>query len=416
MTQDGKNRRSKRRQPEPYEQETVDDLAYAATFAMMGLPVSESTAEHENTMSVDNSNDDEIEIEEEEENVEEKESGKDSGNDHGSSTQEIPENKDVEEDDDDDDDDDDIDLNVAAMEDETDETKDPSGDTNAAPKTKHEVDAYNTPIQELEQHLHFRLTVDNSNTPAKARQLNSSNLICAGKVKHYMMHDRTVVVESNPPVNGASLSPLDEGSLLVLKDISASNNNSLIPLGNIFEVFGPVTQPLYTIRLPAATPSIKDSNSKSAFTKSNQQEGSKTFDDPTTSQSDKEKETDNSTKPQNNKDSKEEEDTTKESPDTANADPEPTTTPRSIDHWAPNGKYSLLLTTSESVPVYFVQDEARLLDTRNIMRKSGKGCGTWSILLFTLLASRESLCVRARTLHIISYTRSFACFRCLQSI
>jgi hypothetical protein len=375
MTQDGKNRRPKRRQTEPYEQETVDDLAYAATFAMIGLPVSESTAEHENTMSVDISNDDEIEIEEEEEeNVEEKESGKDSGNDHESSTQEIPGNKDAEEDDDDDDDDDDdIDLNVAAMEDETDEAKDPSGDTNAAPKTAHEVDAYNTPIQELEQHLHFRLTVDNSNTPAKARQLNSSNLISAGKVKHYMIHDRTVVVESNPPVNGASLSPLDEGSLLVLKDFSTSNN-SLIPLGNIFEVFGPVTRPLYTIRLPA-TPSIKDS--KSASTKSNQQEGSKAFDDPNSSQSDKEKETSNASKPQN-KDSKE--DTTKEIPDTANADPEPTT-PTSIDHWAPNGKYSLLLTTSESVAVYFVQDEARLLDTRNIMRKSGKGCGTLSILL-----------------------------------
>jgi rRNA processing protein Gar1 len=377
MTQDGKNRRPKRRHTEPYEQETVDDLAYAATFAMMGPPVSESTAEHENTTSVvDNSNDDEIEIEEEEEeNATEKESGKDSRNDHESSTQEIPENKDAEEDDDDDDDDDDdLDLNLAAMEDDMDETKDPSGDSNAAPKTAHEVDAYKTPIQELEQHLHFSLTVDNSNTPAKSRQLNSSNLISAGKVKHYMMHDRTVVVESNPPVNGASLSPLDEGSLLVLKDPSSSND-SLIPLGNIFEVFGPVNQPLYTIRLPA-TPSIKDTKSAST-TKTNQQEGGKALDDPNTSQSDKEKEINNSSTPQS-KDSKE--DRTKESPDTANVDPEPTT-PRSIDHWAPNGKYSLLLTTSESVAVYFVQDEARLLDTRNIMRKSGKGCGTLSILL-----------------------------------
>lgn len=369
MTQDRSTRRAKRRQPETsYEaDEVVDDLAYAATFAMMGPPDSEFSTEENDAIesSAANTNDEEIELEDEEEAIVEGDSKEES-----SAAQEMPETKEEEEEDDDDDDD--LDLNIAAMEDETDEMKDPAGEANAAPKTQNEVDAYNTPIQELEQHLHFRLSVDeNKDGPSKSRKFDSSNLICAGKVKHYMIHDRTVVVESNPPVNGNPLSPLDEGSFLVLKDTASNNNsnNSLIPLGKIFEVFGPVTRPLYTIRL--AAPPSTNASTKSAPTKTDPQGESKASDDQDIAQNDTEGGASNSS-PQHKTETMDK--ATRKNADIATTAPSPAIS--NIDHWAPDGKYSLLLGASDAVSVFFVQDEAKLLDTGTILRNSGKGCGT----------------------------------------
>ena len=66
-----------------------------------------------------------------------------------------------------------------------------------------------------------------------------------------MVEDRTIVVES---VATGGTAPLDEGSLLVIQ-IEADDENAksqLVPLGKVFELFGPVSRPLYTIRLPSA--------------------------------------------------------------------------------------------------------------------------------------------------------------------
>ena len=116
----------------------------------------------------------------------------------------------------------------------------------------------------------------------------------AGNIKCHMISERTIVVESNATDITTTMMTtttttrqnekfLDEGSLLLVKldqqtiDSSSSNetnetivNNtnqewkqqlsrsrsnegyefsSVIPLGKILEVFGPVSKPLYTVRL-----------------------------------------------------------------------------------------------------------------------------------------------------------------------
>ena len=44
-----------------------------------------------------------------------------------------------------------------------------------------------------------------------------------------------------------------------------------------------------------------------------------------------------------------------------------------VDPWRANGEYSKLL--KPGVSVYYVKDEAKLVDTGAVMRSSGKGCG-----------------------------------------
>eukprot|EP00980_Cylindrotheca_fusiformis_P008523 scaffold1807_cov140-Cylindrotheca_fusiformis.AAC.15 len=356
MSQDRKTRRSKRRQHQPVEdEEVVDDLAYAATFAMMGPLDSEPATEDEpnkEKLPVDSmGNDDEIEIEDEETEEESK------------CPSDIPEKEEEEEGDDiddgdDNDDDDGSELNIADMEDEIDEMNDTTGDSNAVPKTKHEVDAYKIPIQELEQHMQVHLSIENSK-----RIFDSSNLTCAGTVKHYMVQDRTVVVESNPPVRGNSISPLDEGSLLVFQDLSS---NSLVPLGKVFEVFGPVSQPLYTIRLPTPQPPPQEPKSDSTNSSPKAEEEVKTADESHVSD-----QTEATTSKPSSPSNVEHEDSKDDSP--------ASTAVPITDHWAPNGKYSLLLSQSSSINVFFVKEEAKLLDTGSILRKSGKGCDASNI-------------------------------------
>ncbi|CAJ1945240.1 unnamed protein product [Cylindrotheca closterium] len=393
MSHNNRSRRGKRRQPvEQHEEETVDDLAYAASFAMMGPPTttlptttkddhgdsgmgeaSEPDGEGDN-----NDGDEEIDIE--------SDSGDDSENSNDDNPEkpisdEIDENPENEKDDDDDDDDDDEDHEdfvkaIAAMEEDVIEEE--GVISKASLKTQHEVDAYNTPFEELEQHLDFRLSVDLLQATTKPRKLQPSDLKCAGTIKHHMAEDRTIVIESNPPVRGASLNPLDEGTLLLMKGeeglSSSSNNNnnnknqSLVPLGRIFETFGPVTRPLYTIRLPEPIDPPKEPAAATA---------EKTIPQVTPTNPDGCTETDNTDTIQKsdeagpNNNNNEDDIDKKETDTTALPPPAP-----AVDHWGPNGKYSQLIQAkmSSSVPVYFVEDEAKLIDTDMILRKSGKGC------------------------------------------
>lgn len=344
-----KSNRSKKRRQEYVEdetEETVDDLAYAATFAaMMGPSSTSNGVQQDNHEQGDDDNDDSNEIsvgDEEEEDVDKVVQNSPPQDKDEESESEEEDYGDVNDNNLDDDDDDESDDELRG----TNQTS-IKQDKTIAPKTENEVDAYRTPIQELEKHLEFRLTVeddqDTTSESKKSRNLNSSNLILAGTVKHYMASDRTVVVESNPPVGGSSASPLDEGNLLVLRPEPKQNSTGeipkLIPLGRIFEVFGPVSRPLYTIRLPVPPSESKEREDSVVETK-------ETEEDPKSSERE------------------------------AQVPP---------DHWGPNGKYSLILADTNMVSVYFVQDEAKLLDTKKIMRNSGKGCGTWLLTLFRFI-------------------------------
>lgn len=76
-----------------------------------------------------------------------------------------------------------------------------------------------------------------------------ATVVQAGALKFHLVEERIVVVES---LRGSPI--LDEGSTLVvsLENPEVEDGSSLILiLGKVFEIFGPVAQPLYTIRLPS---------------------------------------------------------------------------------------------------------------------------------------------------------------------
>jgi rRNA processing protein Gar1 len=420
-------------------EEVVDDLAHAATFAMMTMMIPTAPLEtlpgaagnnetkvpmDDDSAIVEGGNDD-IEIEssadgESETPRSDEESNKSGGNDG-------------DDDDDDDDDQSDVDLAeaLARMDpDETMEEEDEHPSSNKVPrppKTEHELDAYRTPIQELEKHLQFQLSVTpeeagtaaNSAAPER-RRLMASNLQLAGRIKHFMAFDRTVVVESsasNPHGDAASFvnerAPLDEGTLLVLRavpDGTPSADEQLIPLGRIFEVFGPVSQPLYTIRLPSKpVESKKKEQSKPAAAKSTrtiQDKGTTVVstgvvlpessspvksDDKTSEHNKDSEEVETEGRPLDDAAQEEKEDTTMVQEELAvsnttsiTVEPAAATSaeslavsspPEETDPWAPNGKYAKLLQQKHTA-VYYVRDEAKLIDTGFIMKMSRKGCGT----------------------------------------
>ncbi|KAL3944745.1 MAG: hypothetical protein SGBAC_001164 [Bacillariaceae sp.] len=405
-----RSRRGKRRQLTRHhhhgEEETVDDLAYASGFAMMGPPTTTSPVEPTTNESrepdmEDASNpdgddgmdgDEDIDIESESDSDDDD----DDDDSEGSGDDEKDENEEEDDDDEDEDDHEDLVKAIAAMEDDVIEEEDPGTLSNkASHKTQHEVDAYNTPIHELEQHLQFRLTVDNNdngNTNNQAtkssRQVQASDLKCAGTIKHHMAEEYTVVIESNPPIRGASLNPLDEGTLLLMKGEESSSSstnssntfNNLIPLGRIFETFGPVTRPLYTIRLPELIDPPKpasrvekkapqdNNHTTSPETESPSNGNNNETSSNNTMNDDSDLTTDNKNQKSEHgpKDGKEQK---KKNDGTASA--------RQVDNWGPKGKYTQLIKSkfgSGGVVVYFVEDEAKLIDTDLLLRTSGKGC------------------------------------------
>jgi H/ACA ribonucleoprotein complex non-core subunit NAF1 len=111
----------------------------------------------------------------------------------------------------------------------------------AAPQTTHEINAYHASVRQVEAALGTSLQVPDR-LPQQATQP-------AGHVQHFMVEERTLVVRSLPGL------PLEEGALLVLRQPPGPNSlPQWIPLGKILEVFGPVSQPMYSIRLPEPIP------------------------------------------------------------------------------------------------------------------------------------------------------------------
>ena len=324
---------TKRRQPDHQDDglEEVDDLEFAAQFAVVPQvsqqPVDDEASGSAATPQVEDamkSDDDEIDVDVDDgdESESEEASNQGEGVDQSTGQDEV---------DDEDDEEDDLSLQeiVAKMQDaEEDEDEEGEGGpaAKAPPKTRNELDPYVTPIAELEKHLKTTLTVEEKDKLFLGNSSTSStNLSLAGTLKNHMVADRTVVVESAPDER-----PLDEGSLLVIR----SNEKKLIPLGRVFEVFGPVTRPLYTIRLPTTLATPKE-----------------------------EEKEDN--KPSSSDQSSEKPEQKEDTPDPVCLD----------DPWGDKGEYTNLTRATENLSVYFVVDEAKLIDTNAIMKSSGKGCG-----------------------------------------
>jgi len=184
-----------------------------------------------------------------------------------------------------------------------------------------------------------------------------------------MVEDRTIVVES---VATGGSAPLDEGSLLVIRVPNEGDEevkSRLMPLGKVFEVFGPVSRPLYTIRLPSA----KDKPAKSQDVNGSVVER------------DADEISLNDDESEEHADGKEGETTVKVSSDDLtsanNADTKGQNGTNEndstgFDPWAPDGKYTKLLKSSTTgTPVYYIPDITKLLDTGAVIRNSGRGCG-----------------------------------------
>lgn len=173
-----------------------------------------------------------------------------------------------------------------------------------------------------------------------------------------MVEDRTIVVES-AATGGAA--PLDEGSLLVIQ-IEPDDENTksqLVPLGKVFELFGPVSRPLYTIRLPSTKdkrPSKSQQNDKGPVVERVADEISLNDEDDASGGQTSETATNESVGSEQ-----------KGKVDEG----------REQDPWSPQGKYTLHLQTSKYHPVYYISDIAKLLDTGSIIRNSGRGCGEY---------------------------------------
>ena len=275
------------------EVETVDDLMYAGQFAI--IPDDNNDTNNITTSQSYINDSDEIDV-------------ADDDFDNGSSDDSMDandSNDNGKDDDADDDDESDADIAEAVkrMEHATEKEEESAIKSSNPPKTENEVDGYKVPIQDLESQLQIKLTVQaetltsscsSSSSLTVIKNRNSIKTSVAGKIKHFMITDRTVVVESvssslQRGMGGCDTDgPLDEGSLLVIEiqkssledqgslnscndndDNSVVDDTSLIPLGRIFEVFGPVSRPLYTIRLPSPLTSTEKKISTKKLSKRN---------------------------------------------------------------------------------------------------------------------------------------------------
>lgn len=180
--------------------------------------------------------------------------------------------------------------------------------TSQPPTTTNEMNAYQVSTKQWEAALSLQIGVE----PNEQRHVSQSNFSIAGRIQHYLADERILVVRSEQ-------TPLDEGSVLwILKD------TVYVPVGKVFEVFGPVNQPIYSIRLPdvldcAETIAADDAVSKDAkghsFQDGEDRSGSRRHD-----------------------------------------------------------PYSDLLLDAQNKPVYYVPEKVSLLDTAQVYRNSGRGC------------------------------------------
>ena len=225
----------------------------------------------------------------------------------------------------------------------------------SGPKTANEIDAYGSKLPG--QLLSAFAATKSESELVRASQMGGNLCAVAGHVKYHLAAERTLVVESS--LSAAQDGPLDEGSLLMFRDFCGQE---IVLIGKIFEVFGPVTRPLYTIRLLNSSESeasgeahinsssikveadVQSDNSKEMVKKENGAEEEKEMGNGTCSS------TEPASAPQMS--------------DAATTDP-----------WSEDGSLTKSLKSTTSLPVYYIKGTAQNIDTGMILKQSGKGCG-----------------------------------------
>ena len=330
-----------------------------------------------------------------------------------------------------------------------------SNSKNRGPRTENEIDIYNCTTYELEK-LNVGIDPSTNNT----LQMDSDGAIIinenikhklqiAGTLRSYIPEQRTVVVDSFIPVtllqhgsvggSTTNVRPLDEGSMLViitkqediddsedeskksfattLDKVDESSTCSIQRLGKIIEVFGPISRPLYAIKLPDP-PAKQDAKNANNEKKAKANAGtiekvdtSKVDDDEVEMKEEESNMGEESSATQKGGDTNAEmedkscnggtkDDTTiEETNENQNDTSEPPTAFNEVvkedkdagsnssddekksipqqqktDPWSVNGKLSTILKSHPNAAVYVLKDHAKLIDTDQIIRVSGKGC------------------------------------------
>jgi hypothetical protein len=370
-------------------EEVVDDLAVAASFALITSPVQEShrkndddSNDEESTSDTSDSDDSESNDRSDEESEKNTTSNHDDNNDDD-------ENSDIS----------DIDLSeqLAKMKDddasddgEGGRGKKKGGAINYKPTTQNEIDLYSCPIADLKEKLNMDLDFDDSkNTMLLQPSLLPGTLVgivpaarisLAGHVKTHLINERTIVVQSKT-IDGMNMMShnqktqepllLDEGNLLLLKlnenseyarkiivdtpDVS-EDNVRVVALGKILEVFGPVSKPLYTVRLKhvideKASPTSKQTKEVSQL-QEEKIESSNSIDADNGIPADKPVSIELKTVESNDKTSSE----------------------TIQDPWAEDGVMTKWLSSCPSLEIYYSADVVKVVDTHTVAMNSRKGC------------------------------------------
>jgi Gar1/Naf1 RNA binding region. len=402
----------------------VDDLEFAANFAFVTTPTTDSTPStlpiHKPTTRMhpeetldqddqesDSSSDSSDEKDDTERGVDDDDDDDDDGVDEGNNDGEVDSSEDDESD---------VDLSkeLAQMENEEDEPKHGSKSNRiVVPKTQNELDVYNCPVTELEKTLDLGLELGDvlvfepAGSGLMTARVQVDRIRPAGNIKFHMVSDRTIVVESNPQGGLASASNrydsnhsvkkpllLDEGNLLLLK-ITKDNHPMIakitdgselkdtevfvVPLGKILEVFGPVSKPLYTLRLPAVHPLHQRTPRKDALFKIKKEDNQ-----------------DNDTTDLNKLVVEKLKDSMENSPNDKAAETSETIVSatkienetvaqehkgnvpiknENIDPWSENGILTKWLKRTPKLEVFYCDDQVKVVDTQTVVKNSRKGCG-----------------------------------------
>jgi rRNA processing protein Gar1 len=338
-------------------EEIVDDLAVAAQYAMAVAPATPAAVAAEAVVVVEEEKDaDEICLEDDSSDVEteQDEAKDDTDEDDEASAAES-----------------DVDLTelLARMVDEDDdeeEEEDGGGEAEGETRSKK---SSSKPILSANEVDGYSAEYFAQTTSSEAAFKITSNWRIAGTIQHHMIDDRTVVVLSQA---GGTL--LQEESLLVL-----IADHRVIPLGKVFEVFGPISQPLYSIRLakPADIEKRIDKRERGKLEDCNTE--TKSDEKVLTSE---EQTTDERNRTRSRSESKCDDDSKTDSktvpPDSEQSNPSATLPPPiQDDPWSKDGVYAKLLKTSKHMPVYFLEQApavTKVLDPAAIYRMNGRGC------------------------------------------
>jgi len=396
--------------PDYQREEVVDDLAFAASFAIITSPDVPNIGK---PPQVPPTSTDEIKNSDEKDIITFNEATKIALDE----TVKRHDKNDTETDEESSDDESDVDLSEQLAKMEKEDSVPKKNNRIVVPTTQNEIDLYNCSIADLEKRLDIDLDIHGGedSTAMIFERSESSGILNAkvawdgfrkaGNIKFHMVSERTIVVESDPM--GGSFNAhgnatfnrpllLDEGSNLFLKvthddeflkkiadGITFEGNEvCVIPLGKILEVFGPVAKPIYTVRLKGIINSLTlagigtEKKEKVISIISTKEEVSR--DEVDMIENSKDGAAIEVVKQENAVD--EEKNPTNAKDNIANIKGESATITNTIkkipDPWSQDGLLTQWIVTKPRLEVFYTQNQIKVVDTQTVVRNSGKGCGT----------------------------------------